>query len=131
MLLAFPAAASARERDVPGARPLPTMAAPTHVHLNDTVLEGAVASAANASGPTRAYTTSDGHKVRVRVSRAYPDSVVADRALVAFLDSRLHGPELGSLSVYVGAPAEIERLCGGAGAVACYGLAERRMYVPG
>ena len=54
VLLAFPAAASARERDVPGARPLPTMAAPTHVHLNDTVLEGAVASAANTSGPTRA-----------------------------------------------------------------------------
>ena len=65
------------------------------------------------------------------MSRAYPDSVAADRALVDFLDSRLHGAELGSLSVYVGAPSEIERLCGGAGAVACYGVAEQRMYVPG
>ena len=100
-------------------------------HLNDTVLSGPVASAAGVSGPTRAYTTSDGHNVSVRVSRAYPDSVAADRALVDFLDSRLHGAELGSLSVYVGAPSEIERLCGGAGAVACYGVAEQRMYVPG
>ena len=67
----------------------------------------------------------------VRVSRAYPDDLAADQALVDFLDSRLHGPELGGLSVYVGAPREIERLCGGAGAVACYGVDEQRMYVPG
>jgi hypothetical protein len=131
VLLAFPLAASARERDVPGERPLPTMAAPAHLHLNDTVLEGAVASAAGASGPTRAYTTSDGQRVRVRVSRAYPDDVAADRMLVRFLDSLLHGTELGSLSVYVGAPREIARICGGPGAVACYGVDTQRMYVPG
>ena len=131
VLLVLPPAASARERDVPGERPLPTMAAPAHAHLNDTVLEGPVASAASAYGPTRAYAISDGQSVGVRVSRAYPDDVAADRALVDFLDSLLHGPELGSLSVYVGAPAEIERVCGGAGAVACYAVGARRMYVPG
>jgi hypothetical protein len=130
-LLSMPLSAAARERDVPGERPLPPAVGAAHAQLNDTVLSGAVASAAGVSGPTRAYTTSDGQSVRVRVSRAYPDDVTADRALVDFLDSRLHGPELGSLSVYVGAPAEIERLCGGGGAVACYGVAEQRMYVPG
>jgi hypothetical protein len=131
VLLTSPRAASARERDMPGEQPLPPVIAPAHAHLNDTVLAGPVASAAGPSGPTRAYTTSDGQSVRVRVSRAYPKDVAADRALVDFLDSRLHGPELGNLSVYVGAPAEIERLCGGGGAVACYGVAEQRMYVPG
>jgi hypothetical protein len=130
-LHAMPLSAAARERELPGEQPLHSGVAPAHVHLNDTVLAGAVASAAGPSRPTRAYTTSDGQSVDVRVSRAYPDDVSADRALVDFLDSRLHGPELGSLSVYVGAPAEIERLCGGGGAVACYGVAEQRMYVPG
>jgi hypothetical protein len=130
-LLAMPLSAAARERDVPGEWAAPAGVAPSHDHLKDTVLSGPVASAAGVSGPTRAYTTADGHRVSVRVSRAYPDSVAADRALVDFLDSRLHGAELGSLSVYVGAPSEIERLCGGAGAVACYGVAEQRMYVPG
>ena len=131
LLLWMPLSAEARERDLPADGPLPSGLASAHVHLNDTVLTSALASAAGAAGPTRAYTTADGQSVSVRVSRAYPDSVVADRALVDFLDSRLHGPELGSLSVYVGAPAEIERLCGGGGAVACYGPAEQRMYVPG
>ena len=130
-LLAMPLSAAARERDVPGEWAAPAGVAPSHEHLKDTVLREPVASAAGLSGPTRAYTTSDGQSVSVRVSRAYPDSALADRALVDFLDSRLHGPELGSLSVYVGAPTEIERLCGGAGAVACYGVAEQRMYVPG
>jgi hypothetical protein len=131
LLLSMPLSAQARERDVPGNSPLPAAVSPAHIHLNDTVLTGAVASAAGPSRPTRAYSTADGQSVSVRVSRAYPDDVAADRALVDFLDSRLHGPELGSLSVYVGAPSEIERLCGGAGAVACYGVAEQRMYVPG
>lgn len=126
----MPLSAAARERDVPGERPLPAASAATHAQLNDTVLEGPVASAAMASAPTRAYTTAEGQSVRVRVSRAYPADVDADRALVDFLDSRLHGPELGGLSVYVGAPAEIERICG-AGAVACYGVDAQQMYVPG
>ena len=127
----MPLPAEARERDLPGESPLPRAISPSHAHLNDTVLTGPIASAAGPSRPTRAYTTTDGQSVNVRVSRAYPDDMAADRALVDFLDSRLHGPELGSLSVYVGAPPEIERLCGGAGAVACYGVAEQRMYVPG
>jgi hypothetical protein len=131
VLLSVSPAATARERHVPGERPLPPMVAPDHEHLHDTVLEGPVATAAGASGPTRAYTTTDGHRVRVRVSRAYPPDLAADRALVAYLDSLLHGPELGSLSIYVGAPAEIRHICGGAGAVACYAVAARRMYVPG
>jgi hypothetical protein len=131
LLLFLPLSAEARERDVPGEQPLAADATHAHSHLNDTVLSGPVANAAGASGPTRAYTTADGQSVSVRVSRAYPEDVAADRALVDFLDSRLHGSELGSLSVYVGAPPEIERLCGGGGAVACYGVAEQRMYVPG
>jgi hypothetical protein len=81
---------------------------------------------------TRSYLTADGHRVEVQVSSSYPADPAADQSLVDFLGSRLHGRELGALSVYVGAPPEIRRLCGGHSAViACYSIYEARMYVPG
>jgi hypothetical protein len=69
--------------------------------------------------------------VRVETSPSYPADPAADQGFADFLASRLHGPELGTLNVYVGPPAEISRLCGGGRVVACYSISEKRMYVPG
>jgi hypothetical protein len=133
VLLAFPLTAGARERDLPGAAPLPPVAAVDHVH--DAVFEGPPPGAlrtANVGADTRSYLTPDGHRVEVEVSRSYPSDPVADQSLVDFLGSRLHGSELSSLSVYVGGPGEIRRLCGGhPSVIACYSIYEGRMYVPG
>ena len=71
LLLWLPLSAEARERDVPGDSPLPAAVSPGHAQLNDTVLSGALASAAGPSRPTRAYTTADGQSVNVRVSKDY------------------------------------------------------------
>ena len=68
----------------------------------------------------------------MEASASYPVDALADQKLVDFLASRVHGPELGDLSVYVGTPAEIIGLCGGdPEVVACYAIDEARMYVPG
>jgi hypothetical protein len=133
LALAFPATAAARERDVPHPGPLPAAAALEHV--GDTVLESEARAmrTARAAGPTaRRYATPDGYQVAVEASAAYPVDPAADQKLVDFLASRVHGPELGDLSVYVGTPAEITSLCGGdSDVVACYAIDEARMYVPG
>jgi hypothetical protein len=136
LLLALPLPAAARERDVPGQdmSPLGTEPHADHEHLQDAVLEheAPVMTAARARATAATYSTADGYRVEVEVSSAYPADPAADQKLVDFLGSRLHGPELGGLRVYVGAPAEIQRLCGGApGVVACYAIGEARMYVPG
>lgn len=133
-LLAFPLSAGARERDVPAAGALPAHAGAGHEHLRDAVLpsEATAMRAARARAGAAVYASSDGYRVEVEVSQAYPPDAAADQALVDFLGSRLHGPELGGLAVYVGTPAEVRRLCGGAqGVVACYAIGEGRMYVPG
>ena len=133
-MLAFPLPALARERDVPGTGPLPGAGAHAgHEHLRDTLLrsEAPVMRAARARAGASVYSSSDGYRVEVEVSPSYPADPLGDQALVDFLGSRLHGPELGGLAVYVGTPAEIQRLCGGTRAVACYAIAESRMYVPG
>jgi hypothetical protein len=133
LALVFPAAAGARERDLPQPGPLPAGAVLDHV--DDAVLqaEPAVMRTARAASPNaRHYATPDGYQVAVEASSAYPIDPVADQALVDFLASRVHGSELGDLNVYVGTPAEIVRLCGGdSEVVACYAIDEARMYVPG
>lgn len=131
--LACPATAAAREREVPQPGPLPATAG--FGHAGDAVVEHATAPmrAASATGSgTRRYSTADGYQVAVEASPSYPVDPVADQELVDFLGSRLHGAELGKLSVYVGTPAEIVAICGGdPQVVACYAIAEQRMFVPG
>jgi hypothetical protein len=133
LVLASPVSAAARERDVPHPGPLP--AGTALEQIDDTVLQSEVGAmrAARAASPTaRHYATPDGYQVAVEASSAYPVDPVADQKLVDFLASRVHGAELGDLSVYVGTPAEIIRLCGGdPEVVACYAIDEARMYVPG
>lgn len=87
---------------------------------------------ARAGARTRTLSSPDGYRVEVQVSGSYAHDPAADQALVDFLGSRLHGPELGGLRVYVGTPREIVRLCGGdRQTLACYAINESRMYVPG
>jgi hypothetical protein len=133
LALACPATAAARERDVPNPGPLP--AGSSLEHVDDAVFQHEPGSmrAARAAGPTaRRYATPDGYQIAIEASSAYPVDPLADQKLVDFLASRVHGPELGDLSVYVGTPAEIIRLCGGdPQVVACYAIDEARMYVPG
>lgn len=133
LVLACPATAAARERDVPQPGPLP--AGEALEHLDDAVFQRAPARmrTARTAGPdARRYATPDGYQIAVEASAAYPIDPVADQELVDFLASRAHGTELGDLSVYVGTPAEIVRICGGdSGVVACYAIDEARMYVPG
>ncbi len=133
MLLAAPLPAAAGEREVPDPQ-RPFLAAGLG-ELEDVVFPGSAprgASIAAARSTSRAYTTVDGYSVEIETSPAYRLDPVADQGIVDFLGSRLHGPELDRLSVYVGSPAEIRSLCGGApGVVACYAIGESRMYVPG
>jgi hypothetical protein len=133
LLLACPVSASARERDVPHAGPLPPSA--QLQNFDSTVLRsaaGALRPARAAGSASRRYATPDGYSVAVEASSDYPVDPVADQQLVDFLASRVHGAELGDLSVYVGKPAQISQLCGGdPGVVACYAINEGRMYVPG
>jgi len=133
VLVALPLSASAAEREAPSPGPLAVDAHVGHVH--DAVLDREAPgmwAARRGARAARIYSTADGNRVEVGVSTSYPADPAADQQLVDFLGSHLHGAELGGLSVYVGRPAEIERLCGGMpGTVACYAIAEARMYVPG
>ena len=133
LLLVRPAGALAAEREAPRPGPLPPGTALTEI--DDAVVQHATRPmrAASAAGPNlHKYATHDGYSVAVQSSPAYSPDPVADQKLVDFLDSRVHGAELGDLSVYVGTPDEIVDLCGGdPSVVACYAIDEQRMYVPG
>jgi hypothetical protein len=133
VLFAAPLPAAAGERDVPDPhRPVVTDGLG---ELRDVVFPGSARRAARiaaARSTARAYATPDGYSVEIETSPAYGADRVADQGIVEFLGSRLHGPELDRLRVYVGPPDEIRVLCGGArGVVACYSIGESRMYVPG
>jgi hypothetical protein len=130
VLLLLPGEADAREREAPRQGPLPAFG-----HVEDTVVQQATRAmriAVAAGRGARRYATPDGYRVAVEASPAYPVDPSADQKLVDFLASRVHGAELGDLSVYVGTPDEIRQLCGGhPDVVACYAIEEARMYVPG
>jgi hypothetical protein len=126
ILLALPPAAGARDRDIPRDGPLVVPA-----EMPDRTIDRAPARIASARPAGRLLRAPDGQRVEVAVSSAYGRDAAADQAYVDFLGSRLHGRELGQLRLYVGTPEEIESLCGGEGAVACYAIEEQRIYVPG
>jgi hypothetical protein len=132
VVLILPPPAAAGERDVPAAGALAATAPLEYTYGAALAHETSAMRTARARTRTRRLATEDGYSVDVQVTSAYADNPSADQALVDFLGSRLHGPELGALRVYVGTPREIVRLCGGEpDAVACYAVAEARMYVPG
>jgi hypothetical protein len=133
LLLACPVSAAARERDVPRPGPLPASAQLEQFDSTVVQTEGGAMRTARAAGPApRSYATPDGYSVAVEASSGYPVDPAADQKLVDFLATRVHGTELGDLSVYVGTPGEITQICGGdPTVVACYAIDEARMYVPG
>jgi hypothetical protein len=133
LALACPAGAAARERDVPQPGPLPAGASLEHFDGVVVRQEAPAMRAARAAARApRSYATPDGYRVGVEASTAYPLDPAADQKLVDFLASRVHGAELGELSVYVGTPGEIVHLCGGdPEVVACYAIDQARMFVPG
>jgi hypothetical protein len=100
LLLAPPAAAVGRE--APAAGPLAATGPLEYVHGAALARETSAMRTARARTRTRRLATEDGYSVDVEVTSAYADNPVADQALVDFLGSRLHGPELGALRVYVG-----------------------------
>jgi hypothetical protein len=78
----------------------------------------------------RTYLTASADAQPVAVFRSSAPDPAADQALVDFLGSLVHGRELGGLRVHVGAPTEINEICGGGRVVACYAVGSSRMYVP-
>jgi hypothetical protein len=133
-LLALPASsAAAAERDIPDAgAPVTLAGAKPHEFAVFPGNAPRAARAARAHAASKSYSTPDGYSVGLEVSPSYPPDREADQALVDFLGSRLHGPELSALRVYVGTPTEIQRICGGdPRVVACYAIGEGRMFVPG
>ena len=102
---------------------------PAALFFRDRVIDRPPRAAAARSGSvTRNYLTTDGVPIQVTMSRSVSGSA---QSYVDFLDSRLHGDELGLLRVFIGTEAEVNAACGGElGVLACYVRSERRMYVP-
>lgn len=107
-------------------------APPPGKHLHGDVLKRPTRAArrATSAAAENVFTTPDGMRVYVQVSDGYVPDPAADRALVNFLGSLLHGDELDGLRVYVGTPAEMPLLCG-PDIAACYLPGEGRMFIVG
>ena len=130
--LAAPAAAATLDPLRTGALPRSELGRP----FQDRVITGdpRARAAQVPRGPAADYTLPDGNVVEIETSPSYPDSAAnlrSTQTLVSFLASRVHGPEMSRLKVYVGKPAEIHQQCGSEQAVACYYANQARMYVPG
>lgn len=76
------------------------------------------------------YTTRDGIQVRVVVSSSYPADPATDQSIVDFLGFLLHGPELATITVYVGTFSETQQVCG-LEALACYIPIRSELFIPG
>jgi hypothetical protein len=85
-------------------------------HTSPTALTRKTASAVDWSGGR--YAISGGAFVSVFVSPAYDTST--GRSFADYLDSLVHGSELGLLRAYVATPNEVDEICGAA-ALGCYG----------
>ena len=91
LLLALPATAAAREREVPQPGPLPATGALAQAGFAVVEAEDGAMRAARAAGPNaRRYSTPDGYQVAVEASAAYPVDPAADQHLVDFLLSLIH-----------------------------------------
>ena len=103
--------------------------------FRDRVITHPVASAAVATGRilTLHYAVG-GETVEIALSPTFadiPQNRAAARSIVDFLGTRVHGPELGQLRVFIGTQAEVSLLCGGGVEVlGCYSSSQHRMFVP-
>jgi hypothetical protein len=110
--------------------------APAAIAHPDGLRDRVVASAGErglriaATASSQTYLTASGSGEPIQVSRSSAPDAAGDQALVDFLGSLVHGPELSELRVHVGTAAEITSLCGGGQVVACYSTSQSQMYVP-
>jgi hypothetical protein len=87
----------------------------------------AAAPAASAWGGT--YTTSRGEAVRVTVSDRYPVDENLAQSWAEYLGSLVHGPELGTVTLYLAPYSEVQSACG-FGALACYSRRRQLIIAP-
>jgi hypothetical protein len=134
-VLAFPAATGAATLaplDRSDASVGPSGSAPA---FRDRVITRSARSPrARAAQSSRRYFTSDGLGVQVTISSSYRDDAstrAGAQSYVDFLASRVHGSELGRLSMFIGTQREVSDACGANDVLACYADSEARMYVPG
>jgi hypothetical protein len=130
-LATLPATALSKK---PLAQPLKDVA-PLGSTFKDRVLTTKKATAhASISGSWQSYSLPDGTAISAAISDRYAnmlDPSVA-QSYVDFLGSLDHGPELGSLKVYIAPPDEVTAECGGQdGTLACYDSSTQIMVVPG
>lgn len=130
--LALPAAAGARILE-----PLSVDAKPSPGpgFFRDTVIDRPTAAmaAVQRNLTVRRYPVPGG-SVEIALSSSFPDvpqNRAAARSFATFLGSRLHGPEITRLRVFIGTDVEVNAICGGGtGVLACYARTQRRMFVP-
>jgi hypothetical protein len=67
-----------------------------------------------------AYTTKSGARVTIQSSGAYPVDPAVNQARADFVDSLVHGSEIGTVKIYFAPPAEVGPLCGGQEVDGCY-----------
>lgn len=95
----------------------------TRRHLLLLVLAGAVAAAAVPGAALAAWggrvTAATGEAVTVRASDAYPQDAALLQQWADFLTRLVHGPEIGTVTLYLAPLAEVQGTCG-RGAYACY-----------
>ena len=126
-LLAACAAASAGASPVAAATrpsvesPVPAWLAPSGTSFRTSSLdERGIRRLASIGWRGGRFVTSAG-VVSVRISAAYAADTGAAQRWADFFASLVHGSELGLLDAYIAPLGEVETICGGPGALGCYG----------
>jgi hypothetical protein len=116
--LAFVAADWSRANALTESRAAPTHERTLAARISTLEPRRLARSAVDWRGGT--ITASTGEAVRVFVSQAFPLEAVTPEGWAEFLVKLAHGPELGSLTMYIAPLDEIQELCGGSQALGCY-----------
>ena len=76
------------------------------------------------------YTTPTGEAVTIYVSDSYPQNPAIAQQWANFLDSLVHGSELGAVTAYLAPLSEVQSVCG-ADALGCYSPDQSLLVAPG
>jgi hypothetical protein len=128
-LSAGPAAAAARP-EVKRVR-LSNLVRPARP-FRDTILRARVPRAVDRPSDTGGtYTTPDGTAIKVVVSASYQPDETRNQGLADFFGSLVHGTELSAITVDMRTLPEVQGVCGGEEALACYDPNAQTLFVPG
>jgi hypothetical protein len=83
----------------------------------------------SGTDPEGTYTTKDGVAVHVVFPGLSAPDAIAGQSTADFLGALLHGPELATVTVELGAFTTVQEACGIV-ALACYYPGERKLFVP-